>query len=407
MSNAVAAYQIPDYRLSTLVTRAKKLARKAEKLGMPAIHLATPATGVRVCYRYATPEGIEYSKPQRYELPCTWVELSGPAPVVNGHTFVARLEHTSAGNLVSQPKLDGEGPAVDLSAWHHAAAHCDHCGTTRKRTDTFLLRTPEGAIKQIGRNCLADFLRSADIEIAVSLWTLIEELHAASSGDDSFDGEGGGYWVQATSTAEFLAAACACVRLDGFRPASFDNPTKAAAAWLSGPAPRDPDALASWKAAQPTKEDAAKAILVRAWAIANTELGDYSHNLRIACSLDVVGHRSPGILASAVVAYDRAMGAEATRALRAIAKPSEYQGTVGKREAWKLTVTKVVSWDGQYGTTHMHLMSDENGNVFKWASSSARLDEGKTFTVRGTVKKHEEYKGTKQTTLSRCAAVPC
>ena len=44
------------------------------------------------------------------------------------------------------------------------------------------------------------------------------------------------------------------------------------------------------------------------------------------------------------------------------------------------------------------------GNVFTWAASSHQdLEIGHVYTVLGTIKDHSEYKGTKQTVLSRCA----
>src|SRR6188474_1381037 len=76
----------------------------------------------------------------------------GEFPRANGWTFVAKIEHTVAGNLISC----APGETLDES-YRTAKAHCDHCNTQRGRTETFVIRSPEGELKQIGRNCLADF----------------------------------------------------------------------------------------------------------------------------------------------------------------------------------------------------------------------------------------------------------
>ena len=48
----------------------------------------------------------------------------------------------------------------------------------------------------------------------------------------------------------------------------------------------------------------------------------------------------------------------------------------------------------------------EDGACLVWKASNtelARGDVGKKYDIKGTVKKHDEYKGAKQTLLSRCA----
>jgi len=83
---------------------------------------------------------------------------------------------------------------------------------------------------------------------------------------------------------------------------------------------------------------------------------------------------------------------------------SRHMGTLGKRETFRLTVDRIFDTDGQWGTTHIHQMCDASGNVFKWFSTSEKLDAGVTYDVKGTVKSHETYRGEAQTVLTRCAA---
>ncbi len=48
-------------------------------------------------------------------------------------------------------------------------------------------------------------------------------------------------------------------------------------------------------------------------------------------------------------------------------------------------------------------MRDGDDNVFTWfASGYQNLKRGDRVSVRGTIKKHDEYQGTKQTILTRC-----
>jgi hypothetical protein len=50
----------------------------------------------------------------------------------------------------------------------------------------------------------------------------------------------------------------------------------------------------------------------------------------------------------------------------------------------------------------IHIMEDDDGNVYVWRTLAEKMAEGRTYKVRGTVKEHGEYNGTKQTVLTRC-----
>jgi hypothetical protein len=81
---------------------------------------------------------------------------------------------------------------------------------------------------------------------------------------------------------------------------------------------------------------------------------------------------------------------------------SQHQGAVGERLDLLLTVTKVKTLDGYYGSSTFHLFEDEAGNEFCWTTAAKTLELGETYEVRGTVKEHQVFKGKNQTVLTRC-----
>lgn len=85
-------------------------------------------------------------------------------------------------------------------------------------------------------------------------------------------------------------------------------------------------------------------------------------------------------------------------------KPSGYIGQIKDRLDLTLTVTNIIELDNYYSndTTYMYLFTDKENNVFKWVTSAIKLDKDKTYKIKGTVKQHTEYKGIKQTVLTRC-----
>lgn len=99
-------------------------------------------------------------------------------------------------------------------------------------------------------------------------------------------------------------------------------------------------------------------------------------------------------------AKERTAKAEAVKAKNA---DSDYQGSVGERITVTVKVEKIMSFDSQWGTSDMFLMRDAGSNVYKWMTSSCvDMGEGSEVTLTGTVKKHDDYRGTKQTVLTRC-----
>lgn len=85
---------------------------------------------------------------------------------------------------------------------------------------------------------------------------------------------------------------------------------------------------------------------------------------------------------------------------------SEYVGEVGKKIEAEVVFEKKIVFETHYtyyGETNYILKFKANGNVLVWKTGSwQELEEGKTYKVKGTVKEQTEYKGEKQTVLTRC-----
>lgn len=82
---------------------------------------------------------------------------------------------------------------------------------------------------------------------------------------------------------------------------------------------------------------------------------------------------------------------------------SEYEGEVKERlRDLHVTLTAVRSFDGFYGTSFIYTFI-HGENVLVWMTSSCKdIEVGDEIFLTGTVKEHSEYKGIKQTKLSRC-----
>lgn len=99
---------------------------------------------------------------------------------------------------------------------------------------------------------------------------------------------------------------------------------------------------------------------------------------------------------------------------------SKHLGTVGAKVSLEVTLVNVYEFTdysfSYYGTTnYIYTMKDVEGNVLVWKTTkdyALPLDEegcrwhpvskGDQIRVTGKIKAHDEYKGTKQTVLTRC-----
>jgi hypothetical protein len=149
--------------------------------------------------------------------------------------------------------------------------------------------------------------------------------------------------------------------------------------------------------------DRAQAQLIASWAEklsdASCEASDYIHNIRAIARTGMVEYRTAGFAASMVVAYNKAQ-AELSKV------ESQFVGEVKEKRVFSLTFTKSFSFCTQYGVQHMNMFADLSGNVFVGeTATSSNFEEGKTYSLQGTIKEHSVFRDVKQTILTRCKVV--
>ena len=400
-------FDIPRGALRALGDRFAKIGKRAAKLGVTAPSFEVTGYFPR---EWKGEDGVTHVT----EIAC--VTVSGEAPRIHGWSFVARIDHLEDGNLLAACDRSIEIPA----RYRTAPCVCEHCNLKRRRIATYLLRSDDGAWKQVGANCLSDFLGHAKPESIAALaefWsdalTACDDL--SDIDEDGSSGGAGGRRDDGYNMTEFMVRVAQAIRLFGWRSrAKADELCKSSTCsdaldMLSPPRgyPSPP---------KPEQIDRDRAAAAIEWARSLPEdCDDYLWNLRTAAHRDYVTPLTFGLMASALPAYDRSL------AKRAAKKPSEWIGVVKvkgdkryKAPTFRLTVDRVIDLESQWGVTHVHLMHDADGNAVTWKSSTVALEQGSAYDVTGTVEAHEVYRprdaapdfpGVKQTKMSRCKAV--
>ena len=188
---ALQVFEIPAEHMPGLLDKLAKLSKKSEKLiGKPINlnvlrELQTPLTRTNVMGRQVPVLDADGN-------PCLAISyavtIDAETPRINGWTFVATIDHSAAtGNIIrNNPNAVCEIPTL----YRTVKPVCDHCGKIRSRRDTFLLHCDAtGEFKQIGRQCIRDFI-GYDVTSVVAMAEIVSSATPSDS-DGASDWSGG------------------------------------------------------------------------------------------------------------------------------------------------------------------------------------------------------------------------
>ena len=88
------------------------------------------------------------------------------------------------------------------------------------------------------------------------------------------------------------------------------------------------------------------------------------------------------------------------------ASDMEHFGSVGDKVQLSLKLVKVGGYETQFGYTNVYTFEDSENHQFVWKTGCGiDADKGSMITIKGSVKAHSEYRGIKQTELTRCKVI--
>jgi hypothetical protein len=402
--NAQGYYRVPEVNLDGLRLDIEKLNKRAAKLGVAPIHFAVMDWEAVTLTHPVTAQ--EYVR--RYAL----VDIVGETPKLNGYVFAAKVEPTEAGNLVKLMP----GVANIPERFYTSAMDCEHCHTSRRRNEVFVVKYEEkdDGYVQVGRNCLADFLGGTSPETLANIAEWLAEIREMGEDYDDERGYGTRGIDIGEPTEAFVAAVAAFARYEGYvskAKAEFGGIPTVARAWMwlrpSCEADRDEIENLTQDGFAIEERDIALAAKAIAWAqnLSPSWDNNFEMNLKTSASLEWVDHKTGGIMSALVGSYLRAQEKIIREQVqRERSKDLVHLGVEGQRQSFAdLTISHVRSFDGDYGVRTLVSFLDPDGNVLTWWTGYQPdwVEQGKTVTVKATVKKHDAYRGVPQTVLTR------
>lgn len=386
-------FVIPADNMPYLQERLAEITRRAERLGCPAPSWAIVGRETRE---------VPSERPNRTILEeFVVVAVDGSAPTVGNHKLIAVLEPLGNENIIRRVP----GVTDDIPERHRHDWECDHCHATRKRNRMFLVQDESGAMWQVGSGCISDFLGGVSPEHVARMAEFHSSVHDSVAAETGYSRAPSRWNLQ-----DFIAVTRMMIRLNGWcsRTTAQQHQKQSTAdqvlTFLSPQTEREKE----WRRqviadGGVTEMDAFDGERAHAWACdLDPGQSDFLHNLRAIAREGYVTHRTAGFAAAIVSSYLRHIE-------QSSARPSGSNEWIGEPQAVITGVFLVLNtreFDGRFGVTYRVTMQDPAGNeVVWWASRRPDMRDGSEYRVRATVKAHGEFRGRRQTVITRATYV--
>ena len=326
------------------------------------------------------------------------VTISGDYPAINGWSCIAKIDHRDGVNIINVYE------ELDVSKWRERKPTCDHCGHNKIKVNSYLIRNTEsGEIMQIGKSCIKDYIKSDPKTMLLMLsWVsnldelLEDEFASTGSAERYFD------------VADVAKVSALSIRKNGFVSVSdedeFSIPTRTDINdYFFGN--HTPEWASYWKF---SNDDEVIGDATIEYFLAQDASNNFLITIKQLLELGKIRAKYFAYIAGAVSGYLKHLDREVKKATDAkFLRVNEHVGEIKKRQDFDVVLEAVFTTSGFYGTTYIHKFLDTDGHTLTWFGSGNPIEaeNGDSLTIKGTVKKFDEYNGWKQTVITRVVAV--
>lgn len=400
----MAVYKIPECNIEAFRKKVKTLEKKCKVYGNTFSYHE-----ISEIYENRTVDG------RLIPIKFIEVDVAGIAKI-NGWKLIAKVEDVpgESKNFVNVYDEDTEVP----EKYWIDKLHCDHCHTKHNRKKAFIIYNEDTKeFKEVGRRCLIDYTHGLSGEAAAYTAEFLDSLKDESSHFYQISSPKTYYNVD-----ECLRIAYECVNKFGWHNKSEQRSTYEDTIniyRLRHGMIKDKDEidrienhimLVDSNDTDEKYDDKIKDLKIK---LKNYD-GKYGlepNDVKSIVINDYVDRSKLGMLVYLPVIYSRLVrDREKFDKYKQWDEVSDYVGEEGDKIEFDTQFCELVSsYEGKYGYTYVYKFVDTSGNMFTWFASkpiTMSIEDLKDVRhVRGTVKGHSNYKGTKQTILTRCKVI--
>lgn len=276
---------------------------------------------------------------------------------------------------------------------------CEHCSTNRRRNKVAIIRHKETAeLKQVGYTCLQDFI-GCELGAFGALIKGIDAIYLQVNyfGDCEYTSNNYYYNVN-----QFLQIAYNCIVKYGYVKNNSVTEMTTTEHILEAYRAENSDYV------DPAKVDTDLVNKIKnAYDIwAKSHPSDFTHNVCTILEQTCVKRIYANYMYFIPTFYVNKVRWDARKARAEQAKKelkNEYAGAVGDKITTEATIECVTGFDGYYGYMYVYNFKDVHGHMLVWfTGKDLEVNTGNKIRISGTIKKLNEYKGIKQTVLTRC-----
>ena len=380
-------FAVLDSRRGDFLRNVEAIRKRAEKLNLD----APVVTEIGRLHRTVPVELIgwgDHARVRSEKRSATLYHIVGPKLQVKGWTAEAVIKPVPGTDKTTILRI-GKATDLPIRLWT-TGMHCDQCGADRQRGFVVALRSVSGAWQQVGGTCLADFTGRSAAQLASNAEMLANWWKDKDGDLDSYDEDLRGPPTH-HDLHSVLMASIAVIAETGRFVSAKEAEREMTRSTANDVADLLRDPTVAGKILN-NKEYALRAKAISEWMRSIPLGGDgneYKGNLHAIGHASAVGPGQLGMAVSAVVAYERDMGAKplinkagAVVAMTRFAKVGDMIG--GKTSAADRKkgierhpprMVKVIARDVQKGfrpgqlKVTLHLR-DAAGHVFVWQSSA-------------------------------------
>ena len=281
---------------------------------------------------------------------------------------------------------------------------CEHCNTHRRRNKVAVIRnTEDGSIMQVGYTCLQDFI-GMELGAFGALIKGIDAIYLQVNYFRDCEYTSNNYYYNVN---QFLQIAYNCIIKYGYVKNNSVTEMTTTEHILEAYKAENSDYVDLGE----VDTDLIDKIKQAFYDFAKSHPSDFNHNVCVVlqqtcvdCKYTKLLYFVPTFYLNKIKWEARKQEAEAKKQAFMATLSNEYAGDVGDKITTEATLTRYSMFDGDYGVMYVYNFKDVQGRVLVWFTSKAltAVNEGDTITLKGTIKKLSEYKGIKQTVLTRC-----
>ena len=266
---------------------------------------------------------------------------------------------------------------------------CDHCNTSRARIRTVVLRKGDEYI-QVGNSCVKDYL-GVNIERYASYLSFWRDLEDMEEDNKMMIVSA----RPAYSVEDVLLETAWRVAKSGYvskeKAWEWEVDATSSAVW---------NALHSHMNHEYTDEHRSAVAAVVEFVNNQEEDFGYVSNLKSLINNKYVTNKNFGLLVSSFGYYAAEMRKVEREKADQVTANSKWVGKVGDKLKFVARPVLIYSMETQWGYSYLYRFV-QDGNELIWKTGTW-LDTDIEYEVSGTIKAHNEYRGKKQTELTRC-----